>query len=45
MNALKLPSKWKVRENLTSPRRLLSTLAVAGGLALAAGAFPPDALA
>ena len=39
------PSTWNVFENLGRPKRLLSTLTIAGGLALAASVMAPDALA
>ena len=40
-----IPSAWNMLENMGKPKRLLSTLAMAGGLALAASAMAPDALA
>jgi len=45
MNQTQNPSRWDFLENLGKPKRLLSTLAVAGGIALAAGALPQHALA
>jgi hypothetical protein len=45
MNATQKASMWNFLGNLGKPKRLLSALAIAGGLALAAGALPTDALA
>ena len=45
MNTTQNPSTWNFLDNLGKPRRLLSTLTIAGGLALTASVMAPDALA
>ncbi len=45
MNTTQKTSAWNVAEHLRKPRRLLSLLGMAGGIALAASALPSDALA
>ena len=45
MNTTQNPSTWNFLDNLGKPRRLLSTLTIAGGLALAASAMAPAVLA
>jgi hypothetical protein len=44
MDGIQKPSVWRFFENLGKRKRLLSTLTIAGGIALAASALPPDAV-
>ena len=45
MNETQSPSTWSIVDKLRQPKRLLSTLGIAGAIALAASVLPQDALA